>query len=252
VLAPDGTVVLVYLAQLGLGPLVQRRVTAELFRPGSAPIRGDASASEVRGGEGFLRFGSATIEGELLRWETPGLSGELRYRPRAAPTHLGHPFLEHDGRSLTWNVEIPDADVEGELRFPGGALTIAGRGYRDRVWMDIPLWSFPLRELDWGRAVTGSHATTWVRARTTKGLVSAAWLDGALLPDRPEIALVGTRELLASRVVDLDGLKLGALRPLLRRITGDPHEIKWASRASLGGEEGVAIHEIVRWWGHPG
>jgi hypothetical protein len=145
-------------------------------------------------------------------------------------------------------VEVPDADVAGEVRWPGGSLSLAGRGYRDRVWMDLPPWSFPVRELEWGRIAAGAHASTWVRAATTEEAVTVGWLDGRAAPVGECLGELGEdRVLVESRVVDREGLRLGMLRPLFRRLSGDPLETKWACPATLRGERGSAIHERVRW-----
>lgn len=246
VLGPQGEVLLIYLVRARLGGVPMSRVTAELFLPGQEPIRGQGVARGVRGGEDQLSFGPASILGDSLAFKTPGLSGELVWSPRAQPVALREPFLERDGRSLTWQVEIPDASVEASLRWPEGGMDLLGRGYRDRVWMDLPPWDFPIRELLWGRGVTTHHATTWVSARTDEGVVAARWQDGQLVePTPPELG--PPRVLLETRVADIEGLALGWLQGPLRRISGDPHEVKWAASVRLGEEEGVAIHERVVW-----
>lgn len=135
VLAPDGTVLLVYLGWVSLGGLRLRRVTADLFQPGAVARRGSAATGRARGGEGWADHGAARIDGENLSFETTGLSARLR-----------------DQRLL----------VEG-------------------------------------------------------------------------------------RVADLEGLGLGVLRPVVRRLARDPHQVKWACTAELLGTPGVAIQELVRW-----
>ncbi len=247
-LLPDGTVLLVYLVRIRVLGLPVTRLTAELFRPGGPDVRGEAVVRSVSGGEDRLWFGPARIEGEVLRWETPGLSGELRFVPRAAPVALVDPFLEASSRRLTWTVEVPDADVTGRVVWPGGELEVTGRGYRDRVWFDLLPWRFPIRELVWGRAVAGPHAATWVRATTPTGEVAARWQDGVVeLGSARPVDLGPSRTLLETRVADIEGFRLGWLAPLLRRVTGDPHEIKLAAPCELDGEAGVAVHEVVGW-----
>lgn len=249
-LLPDGSVLLVYLARVRLLGLPLTRLTVELFQPGQPDLRGAAVVRGARGGEDALRFGPCAIEGEILRFSTPGLSGELRYTPRHPPVTLLDPFLVEGRRQLTWAVELPDADVSGRLWWPGGERAVEGRGYRDRVWFDLPPWRFPLRRLVWGRAVAGPHAATWVEARTDTARVAARWEDGRVtLGEATPPALGPSRVLLETRVADIAGLRLGWLRPLLRRLSGDPHEIKRAGPAALGGVEGRAIHEVVTWGG---
>ncbi len=251
VLLPDGTVLLVYLARMRVFGVVIGRVTAELFRVDGEVIRGGATAKEMVGGEDELSFGPASIVGERLRFELPGLRGDLRFSPRFGPASLRDPFVEVGERRLEWLVELPDADVEGVVELAGGRLDVRGRGYRDHVWFNLLPWRFPIRALTWGRAVAGDHAATWVEAAlvdahgAATGNVTAGWMDGAPSTERPSFG--ADRVLVESAVVDLESLRFGWLRPGLRALTGDPREIKYAGPATLGGEPGVGVHEVVRW-----
>jgi hypothetical protein len=247
-LMEDGAVLLVYLGRVRLLGVWFSRVTAELFSADGSVVSGDASARNVTGSEERLAFGSARIDGEDLDFEMPRLSGRLTFAARHPPVALSDPFLAEGARQLKWDIEIPDADVTGEVRWPSGGRAVAGRGYRDRVWFDLLPWRFPIRELVWGRAVAGEHAAMWVRATTRSRQVATGWLDGAPTQDAGTAVTIGTsRVLVESAVADLQGLRLGALRPLLRRITGDPVETKWAAPAAIASTEGVAVHEVVRW-----
>jgi hypothetical protein len=55
------------------------------------------------------------------------------------------------------------------------------------------------------------------------------------------------RLVLDGPAAELEDLRLGALRPLLRRLLRDPEERKWVSTAGLRGSRGVAVREHVRW-----
>ena len=248
-LMPDGSVLLVYLARLRLFGIGMARVTADLFAPGQPARHGSATARRVERTPERLSFGPAQIRGETLHWSTPGLSGELAFVPRHPPVTLLDPFLEDGGRRLLWTVEIPDADVEGEIRWPGGGSMVRGRGYRDHVWFDFLPWRFPIRELRWGRAVGENTMATWVSAETGKGAAVACWMDGQ--PVRggmpAGLELGPPRVLVESAVFDLEGLHLGLLRPLLRSVSGDPFEVKWWAPATIHGRRGIAVHEVVRW-----
>lgn len=252
-LLDDGTVLLVYLGALTLFRVRFARVMAELFSPGGPVARGSASARQIVGGENTLHFGPATLAGDRLRFATAGLSGDLVYQPRHQPFMLREPFLARGDRTLHWSVEIPDADVTGTLRWPGGALAVTGRGYRDRVWFDLAPWRFPIQELVWGRAVAGEHAATWVRAATDQGNVAASWLDGRVAPADgvgdlpPGVVIEPGRVFLDADVAALEGLRLRALSGLLRRLSGDIHEIKWQASCTIAGIQGMAVHEVVRW-----
>lgn len=253
VLLEDGTVLLVYLGALTLFGVRLARVTAELFLPGGSVVRGSASVHHIACGEGALQFGPAAVVGERLRFTTAGLSGDLVYQPRHPPSMLREPFLAEGDRTLHWAIEVPDADVSGTLEWPGSTRAVTGRGYRDRVWFDLLPWRFPIRELIWGRAVAGEHAATWVRAVTRQGIVGASWLDGRIVANDgsggpPAGVVLGPgRVFLDADVASIEGLHLGALRGVLRRLSGDLHETKWQAPCTIADIAGVAVHERVLW-----
>jgi hypothetical protein len=255
VLLADGTVLIVYLGAIRVLGVRVARVTVDLFRPGAPLVRDGAKAHVVAGGEGRLHFGPATIAGDVLRFVLPSLRGELTFRPRFGACALATPFFRQGARALTWTVEVPDADVEGALRWPGGHLEVRGRGYRDRVYFDLPSPRLPFRTLTWGRAVSASHAATWVAATTPTSRIVHAWKDGRLLDtatarlDGPPVGveLGVARVLVDGDVARLPGLRLGPVRGLVGQITGDPHETKWQASCAIDGEPGVAVHERVTW-----
>lgn len=252
-LLDDGAVLLVYLGALTLFGVRFARVTAELFPASGPAIRGSAIAHQIQGGPDRLDFGPASLAVDHLRFTTDGLSGELIYQPRFQACALREPFLARGNRTLHWSVEVPDADVTGTLHWPGGMCRVAGRGYRDRVWFDFPPWRFPIHELVWGRAAAGAHAATWVRAMTAEGAVAASWLDGHVVGtdessgSPPGVVLEQERVFLDADVASLEGLHLGAIRGLMRRLSGDPHETKWQASCTIEGTKGMAVHEVVRW-----
>lgn len=252
-LLDDGAVLLVYLGVLTIAHMRLARLTANLFPACGPEVHGSAVVHRIAGGKDVLRFGSATLVRDRLRFTTAGLSGDLVYRPRRPPCSLREPFLTAGGRTLHWSVEIPDADVTGTLRWPDGSRAVVGRGYRDRVWYDLLPWRFPIRQLTWGRAAAGDHAATWVHAATAQGIVAAAWLDGRMVtPDGAggppsDIALGSARVFLDTDVAALEGLHLGVLGGLFRRLGGDLHETKWQAPCTIAGTHGMAVLEVVRW-----
>jgi hypothetical protein len=252
-LLDDGSVLLVYLGSLTFCYVRLARVTAELYPPHGPVVRGSATARHIVGRENALRFGPATIAGDHLRFTTSGLSGELLMRPRWPPFALREPFVTEGSRTLHWSVEIPDADVTGTVQWPGGMRAIAGRGYRDRVWFDLPLWRFPIRELRWGRAAAGDHVATWVRATTTQEIVAVSWVDGHMVETDTAsglpvgVTLGPARIFLDADVASLESLRLGGLGGVLRRMSGDLHETKWQATCTIAGVQGEAVHEVVRW-----
>jgi hypothetical protein len=78
--------------------------------------------------------------------------------------------------------------------------------------------------------------------------VAGTWTDGETCAGAAREPDLGRdRVLVEGRVADLEGLRLGALRPLLRHLSGDPHLLKRAGSATLAGEPAVAVHERVVW-----
>ncbi len=247
-LLPNGSIVLVYLGSITAGPFRFSRVTADLFLPDGSRHGGGATGRRPRMGDIRADLGAGGFDGGLLWWRTAGLSGELAFTSRYPGFELRCPFLTAGHRSLHWVVEVPDADVQGEVRWPGGSLAVEGRGYRDRVWADIPLWRLPVTELRWGRAVAGEHSCVWVAATGSEGTAAEAWQDGHRAAEGfvPPLAGPG-RVFLEGPVIDLEGLRLGPLRTPLGRLLHAPIQVKQASAASLGGEIGRAVHEVVTW-----
>lgn len=246
-LAEDGTALIVYLGWMRVFGAPMARVTAELFLPDGHVVRGGAKVDRIDARGEHLRFGPVELGPASLRFDTSGLRGDLRFEARRPAVTLKEPFVADGRRSLSWSVEVPDADVSGTLEWPGTRRDLAGRGYRDHVWFDLLPWRYPIRELHWGRAVSRSHATTWVRARMRGTEVATSWTDGEVREGEVVPELGRSRVIADTRIVDLEGLRLGAMRPLLRRLTGDPHEVKRAGPAVLGGEQAVSIHEVVTW-----
>jgi hypothetical protein len=247
-LLADSSVLLVYLGRIIVAGVPLLRVTSDLFLPDGTRISGSSIGLRFSCAPGRLRCGPATIEVERLRFETTTLSGDLTFSARDKPFYVRDPFLSRGEHRLSWQVEVPDADVRGELRSAGRRVEIEGRGYRDRVWLDFPHARVPLRTLRWGRAIAGPHAATWVTAETDRETISLGWQDGVMLDGPPPtLALSEERSLVHGPVVDLEGLRLGPLRPLLRLCTHNPVQHKWAARAKLGGVDGRAVHELVSW-----
>lgn len=253
VLSADGSVLLVYLASIGIMGVRVAQVTADWYRTDGTVVHGDATARDVRGGSGWLRFGPASIDGERLSFSAHGLSGDLIFHPRYPPCNLPTPFLRDGKRTLTWGVEVPDAIVEGWLLLPDGRVELNGRGYRDRVWFDLLPWHFPIGELEWGRAVAGPHAATWVRARTKSGTIQSSWLDGQVIeengdsPVPPAVTLGPAHIFLDTDVAAIKGLRPAVLRVLLARLCGNPHETKWRAPCEIGGATGMSVYEVARW-----
>ena len=85
-------------------------------------------------------------------------------------------------------------------------------------------------------------------ARTPGGEDRCHWLNGHRHSDASwPVRLTDSSVLVDNAIYDLDGLRMGVIRPLLRRVAGDPWETKWSAQAHIGADTGRAIHEVVRW-----
>ncbi|NIM49921.1 MAG: hypothetical protein GTN62_06505 [Gemmatimonadales bacterium] len=243
----DGTLLIVLLGHLRALGLRRARLSAELHLPDGRVVRGDASVGAIVPEGGGRRFHHGQLGETELVWRTSTLSGELRLISRHTSARLRDPLLTDGKRQLRWIVEVPDADVEGELRWSAGRLAVAGRGYRDYLAVDLLPWRLPIRELRWGRAFAGDHACCWMRLGTHDAALEGTWADGHMESRMAPPPLHEERVIQQAHVADIAALRIGALRSVLRRLAGDPYQTRWLAQASLGGARGWAVHELVRW-----
>ena len=160
---------------------------------------------------------------------------------------MGDPLFRDGRRQLRWIVEVPDAEVEGELEWDSRRLAVSGRGYRDYLALDLLPWRVPLRELRWGRAACGEHARCWASQRLGNGVREGTWSDGSVTPGYEPPPLEHERVIQQGPVADLPVMRIGPLRSILQRLARDPHQTRIVARTTLGGEPGWAVQEVVRW-----
>jgi len=246
VLGGDGTLLIVMLGEVRLGGLRRARLAAELHRPDGTVVRDAVSLAHVRRTSGGCTFEAGGLEPGGLAWRAPGLSGSARLAPRFPATTPADPLLSVGRRALRWTVEIPDADAEVELVWPGGRLALRGRAYRDRVLLDAMPWRLGLRRLTWGHAVFPTGAAWWLELATRRRTIAATWRNGVVSAGCTPPALEPAPTLVDLRVADLPVLRIPPLGAAARWLAGDPHQQRWLARAG-GHERGWSIHELVRW-----
>ncbi len=246
-LLEDGSILIVLLGRLRALALGRSRLTAELHRSDGTSVHGSASVGAIRRSGAGCAFDGGRLEPTELAWRTPALSGRLHFMPRYAGTHMGDPLVRDGRRRLRWIVEVPDADVTGELEWNGRQLAVRGRGYRDYLGLDLLPWRMPLRELHWGRAACGAHACCWVRQRLESRVLEGTWRDGTMTSGYEPPTLEHERVIQRGPVADLPVMRIGVLRSVLRWLARDPQQSRAVSRAILNGQPGWAVHEVVQW-----
>jgi len=243
----DGTLLVVLIGQLELFGLSRGHLSAELHRPDGTVVRGDASVGKLVRNEHGVAFKGGSLSATSLEWHTSALSGRLSLRPRLSGTSLRDPLLTDGKRRLRWVVEVPDGTVDGEVTCNGERIEIRGRCYRDYLALDLLPWRLDIRELHWGRAFDGERSSWWIKLRTRKETVQAWSLDNDVSPEPRAPRLEEERKLQEMHVSDLPVLRIGLLRSALRRIVGDPYQVRFLARATVGFSMGWAVREEVSW-----
>lgn len=246
-LLEDGSLLIVLLGELRAFGLRRTRASVELYQPDGSCVRGDASVGPLRQSSDGRKFDGGHLGPNEITWRTPSLSGWLRFASRYPPGQLRDPLLVDGKRKLRWLIEVPDADVDGEIRWGSSRQRVEGRGYRDYLALDLLPWRVPFRELRWGRAVAGEHAGCWISLRLHAETLAGTWNDGVMMPGFSPPSLEEDREIQATHVAELPILRIGLLRAVLKRLAGDPHQTRALARTSLDGVRGWAVHEVVRW-----
>jgi len=238
---PDGEALVVYAATLRWG-LLRLGYSATLWHANGATTsraRLGRPPQPSRRDDGF----DLDAERLALRGSWRGAWGpparELWRSPRGA---------------VTWHCHLPAAEVA--LAF--GGRTLRGRGYVEHLALDIAPWHLPIDELRWGRWHGARSSLVWIQWRGPHPL-RLCLLDGAPFECRSigddGFELADGRQLrLGAPTVLRDGqlgrtvLRERLLRWLpLPRAVRAMQETKWLARGAFDGDDGMALHEVVRW-----
>ncbi len=188
-----------------------------------------------------------------LHWPAAGPeSPAVWHGPASRPE-----ILWADGvRKVTWDPVV----TNGEVTDPDGK--VLGRGYAERLVLDLPPWALGLDRLRWGRFCGRRHSLVWIE---WQGRRPGRWarLDGlpALLREAGPDAVVADGARLAigpGRTIVGESLGTGALAVLgpLKYIAAPRFlagvERKWFAAGELdlpggGTDAGHVIHEEVTW-----
>jgi hypothetical protein len=158
---------------------------------------------------------------------------------------------------VDWRVEAPVAAARFELE---GLDPVLGAGYVERIFMTVPPWRLPIRELRWGRWLDseasrsvvwiewrGAAPRTWVFADGCR--LDAAVTDEGVVADGARVVLDTTRTLHERAFAEI-----ARTIPPLEAIVPAPllelRETKWCSsgrlvKAGTPGPSGHAVHEVA-------
>ena len=242
--AADGRAVIGYSASLewrGVG-LTWQSVT--LYEPGRPPITRSSLASAR----------SPRVADGRITWNAPALACVARIESRQKP--IDERLLDCEAGVVDWRVEAPAAEVSFERE---GIAPVRGTGYAERIFIGMPPWRLPIRELRWGRWLdpAASRSVVWIDWRgespRTWVLVDGIKVTDAIVTDEciqaggMTIAL-GERRTLHARGFAEIAETIPPLRAVVPKSMLALRETKWLSAATLqygnvAAQAGSAIHE---------
>jgi len=162
----DGTLVVAWFGDNWPYGLKERAVSLEVTPPGGATLRWFGSFKEdgsfsTRTAE--VRIGPHSFSGDLHDYRilvdpeaTGGLGIDLILHGSVAPWRPSSGIIADGDDFFAWLAAVPEGEITGTLRVPGGERQVRGRGYHDHNWGNIS----PALIMDgwwWGRATVGGH-----------------------------------------------------------------------------------------------
>lgn len=166
-------------------------------------------------------------------------------------------FATEQGGVVDWRVEAPVAAARFDLE---GLDPVQGAGYVERVYITVPPWRLPIRELRWGRWLDseasrsvvwiewrGAEPRTWVFADGAR--IDAAVTDEGVVADGVRVLLDEDRMLHERDFAEI-AAKIPPLNALVPKSLLELRETKWCSGGRLldaDGRErrGYAVHEVA-------
>lgn len=244
--APDGRAVIGYWASLAWRGVALTWQNVSLYEAGKPPVVRSSLTSAP----------PPRVAGGRIIWDSPSLACTARIEPRQAP--IEERLLDGDAGVVEWRAEAPTAAVSFDL---DGISPVLGAGYAERIFISMPVWRLPIRELRWGR---------WLDAAATRSVVWIDWrgdsprtwvfLDGIKVPaafvtdegiraQGMTIAL-GERRILHARRFAETAATIPPLRAVVPKSILALRETKWISAGTLqdgnaAAQAGSAIHELA-------
>jgi len=244
--AEDGHAAIGYWASLAWRGLDLHWQNVTLYAPGRTPVgRSSLAASPPpHAALGTITCGMRSLDCVV--------NIESRQRP------IEECLFESDEGRVEWRVDAPAAAVSFEL--PGFAA-VRGAGYAERIFMTIPPWRLPIRELRWGRWIdpAARRSVVWIDWRGTSPC-SWVFVDGIRAPTAvvteqgPSAGsvkvLLGEGRTLHARAFADVAATIAPLRKILPKSLLALRETKWCSAGTrwdegAAAQPGCAIHEVA-------
>lgn len=235
---------ILYLARLGIGPV----------RLGYCASLGQQRHARVRVLWCDKHMPLPRVDAQAVRWPVMAGHGHLQW---CAADRLGpHVLWQQQAGRVVWEAVVRNGWVHAQN---GQCL---GRGYVERLMLDVAPWKLGLRTLRWGRFCGTHHSLIWIEWEGRHPL-QLALLDGCEESlhsvDRSQVCTATARlEMHAAQPIVHESLGTGALKRLggLRRLARPDFlqgvESKWMAQAQLHmhgqvTDSGHAIYEEVQW-----
>lgn len=194
------------------------------------------------------------MDAQAVHWPVVAGHGHLQWR--AADRPGPHVLLQQQAGRVVWEPVVCNGWVYAQN---GQCL---GRGYVERLVLDVTPWKLGLRTLKWGRFCGARHSLIWIEWQGSHPL-QLALLDGCEEPlhsvERLQVCTANARlEMRAVQPIVHESLGTGALQQLggWRRLATPDFlqgvENKWLAQAQLHmhgqvADSGHVIYEEVQW-----
>lgn len=244
--APDGRVVIGYWASLAWRHLAFTWQRVVLYEPGKPPNRRSSLASSL----------PPDVGRDAIRWRAPAIGCSVDVTSRHEP--IEQRLLDDKAGLVDWRVEAPAALVSVAL---DGCAPVHGTGYVERLFITVPPWRLPIRELRWGRWIddAANRSVVWIDWRG-KSPHSWVFVDGLLASEAEvtdERVRGGTAQVAIGQGRTIEKMafsqiaeSIPPLRAVLPKSLLAIQQTRWCSDATLREGDsppltGRAIHEVA-------
>ena len=196
------------------------------------------------------------VASETITWCAPALPCVVNIESRQRP--IEERLLDSEAGIVEWRAEAPAAVVTFKL---DGCAPVQGPGYAERIFISIPPWRLPIRELRWGRWIDsaanrsvvwidwrGDSPRTWVFVDGIKA-GAAVVTDESICADGVKVVLSDRRTLHARAFAEI-AASIPPLHAVVPKSLLALRETKWCSAGTLlerntAAQTGCAIHEVA-------